>query len=84
MLVTNITVIVFQQEQETNAESNITVESERQVSVPSITTCLLILCSPEQIIFICTHDTLNMRALDIQQSLLIHCLCIDDITYSLE
>ena len=38
MLVTASTIKIFQQEQETNAEAEIPVESERQGSVLSITT----------------------------------------------
>ena len=63
-----------------NAEEDITVEPERQGSVLSTTTCPVIIISPEQIITTSIHNTANMRALDIHKSLIIHCLCIGDIT----
>ena len=66
-----------------NAEADIPVESERQVLFLSITTCPVDIFSPEQRINPIPHETTNMRALDIQKSLVIHCLCIDDIRGSL-
>ena len=59
------------------------MESERQGSVRSITTWPVLIFSPEQNINPSTYETTNMRALDIQKSLVIHCLCIDDIRGSL-
>ena len=50
----------------------------------TITTFLVVISSLEQIITTSKHETMNMRALDIQQSLLIHCLSIDYITGSVE
>ena len=67
-----------------NAWTDILVESEHQGSVLSITTYLFIIQSQEQIITPSTHETMNTRALYIQQLLVIHWLCIDDITGSLE
>ena len=64
-------------------EAYIPVISEQKVSVVSITTCPGIIRSPEQSITLGKHKTKNMRALYIQQSLLIHCSCIYDITASL-
>ena len=66
-----------------NAEADIPVESERQGSFLCITTFLVILCFPEYIIIPITDETTNMRALDIPISLVIHCVCIYDIIYSL-
>ena len=83
MSVTPITIKIFQQEEETNAEADIPLESKRQESVPLITTFPVIFCSPEHGINPTTNETMNMRALYIQQSLVTHCLCIDDITGSL-
>ena len=59
------------------------MEPERQVSVLSITTCTVIIRPPEHRINPSTHETKNTIALYIQQSLVIHCLCIVDITGSL-
>ena len=63
-----------------NAEADIPVKSEHQGSFLSIITFTVILHSLENILTPRTHETKNMRSLDIQQSLVIHCLCIDDIT----
>ena len=84
MLVTPTTIRKKEQKQETNAEADIPLESEHQESVLSINTCPVILHSPGHIITPSTHKTTNTRALYIQQSLVIQCLCIDKITVSLE
>ena len=67
ILVTNSTIKNNQQEQDRNGERDIPVGSEHQVPISSITTFLVILCSPEYIIPPSTHETTNMRALDVQQ-----------------
>ena len=59
------------------------MERELQGSVLSVTTCSVIIISPEQRINPSARENTNTRSLDIQQSLVIHCLCIDDITGSL-
>ena len=64
-------------------QANIPVESELQRSLLSITTFPVIFCSLEQIIMPSKHEATDMIALYIQQSLVIHCLFIDDITASL-
>ena len=84
ILVKTSTIEIFQQEQKMNAWTDILVESEHQGSVLSITTYLFIIQSQEQIITPSTHETMNTRALYIQHLLVIHWLCIDDITGSLE
>ena len=66
-----------------NSEANILVESERQISALSITICTVILRPPELSIMPSKHETMNMITLDIQQSLVIHFLCIYDIRGSL-
>ena len=71
MVVTIITKKI-QQEQEKNAESNIPVKSKRQGLVLSITACPVIIFSLEHIINPSTHENKNMRALYIQQSLVVH------------
>ena len=80
MLLTTRTIKKIHQEQETNAEENISVEPELQGSVLSITICPFILNSLKQTITPSKHKNTNMRALDIQQSLVTNCLCIYDIT----
>ena len=67
-----------------NAEADIPVESECQGSVLSITTLPVILHSLEQSTTPGIYETTNIRALYIQQLLVTHFLCIDDITGSLE
>ena len=83
MLVTTNTIKKNQQKQEMNAEADIQVESECQGTVLCITICPVILCFPEYIKNLSTDETTNMRALDIPISLVIHCVCIYDIIYSL-